>query len=188
MKLLNNFKVSVKINLGYLLILLLMCAIAIIALVRLNEIGNTVTDMADNLMTDRQLAQQIIAEVLTVRFSANKYILTNDGKYLEQYQAAVSKSNALIKQAETDITSPERAALLGQLKTNYVDYQTYFSETSQYIQKRLDVKNNTLDVIGAKVEQQLTQLQQKAYQSNNMALVDAAGLVHAYMANAPGYI
>ncbi len=178
----KNLKVGIKINLGYTLVLVLMSIIAAVALIRLSNIGNTVTDMADNLMVDQSVTQQIISEVLTVRFSANKYIATNNSQYMDQYNTAAGKMNDLFKQADVNISDPQRINLLNELKKEYGNYQTTFTEVSNYINKRQKIENNTLDVIGPNVEDQLIKLQQQAYQDNNLTLVDAIGSARTYMA------
>ncbi|MCE1252896.1 MAG: methyl-accepting chemotaxis protein [Anaerolineae bacterium] len=182
MNLFRNLKVGYKISLGFIFVLVLMGAIAAIALFQLNGIGGTVTDMADNLMVDQHLSQQLIAQILMVRFSANKYIATNDSQYMDQYKTAVQGMDDLIKQAEVEITDPERAAMLANLKTEYQNYQAAFLEVYDFINKRQTIKINTLDYIGPKIEDQLVQLQQQGVTDNNLALVDAVGSARTYMA------
>ncbi len=177
----RNLKVSIKISLGFVFVLLLMVVIAAIALNQLNGIGNTVTDLADNTMADQYISQQLMSKIFDVRFSANKYILTNDSQYFDQYKIAIKGMDDLLKEADAEITNPERVAMLKNIRKEYADYQTAFAQVYDYINKRQTIKTNTLDYIGPKVEDQLLQLQQQAYQDNNLTLVDAVGSARTYI-------
>ena len=108
----KNLKVGTKIIAGYLIALALMVVVGGVAMVRLSEVGTTVADLTDNLAVDRQIGNDMVADILLTRFYANKYITSQTASDLDRYREESGKLQALIIQAAQDITQAERAALL----------------------------------------------------------------------------
>ena len=73
MKIFDNLKVSTKIIAGYAMGVLMIIFVGAIALVRLSDLNTTILNLTDHLATERQLANNIVEEILVVRLYARKY-------------------------------------------------------------------------------------------------------------------
>ena len=62
----RNFKVGTKIMAGYVIALVLTAVVGGVALVRLDDIGETVNDLAGNLAKDQHLADQIVEQICSI--------------------------------------------------------------------------------------------------------------------------
>ena len=108
MQLFNRFSVGVKIIAGYVIALTLMVVVGVVAIVRLNEVGDTVSDVTDDLALDRQLGNDVVAEILLTRYYANKYTATQNQNLLDRYTEELSNLEQILAVAETAITSSAR--------------------------------------------------------------------------------
>ncbi|EDN67445.1 methyl-accepting chemotaxis protein [Beggiatoa sp. PS] len=96
----NNLKVSNKILLGFLTILVLMGIIGGVAIFQVTRINATVTDLADNLAKDQHLADQIVSKILLVRFYANKYIRQQKQEDLNRFNEEFAYFEKLLAEAD----------------------------------------------------------------------------------------
>lgn len=155
---LKNQTVRKSIIFGYIIALCLMIVIGSIAIFQLQQIKSTVTHLADNLAQDQHIADTIIAQVLSVRFFANKYISNQQTKELVNYEQAFNSFNALLEQADEKVTQAERVQLLENIKVGVNQYQEIFDQVKTIIQKRNSVIDKQLNVEGAQIEQKLSEL------------------------------
>jgi len=158
MQLFNRFSVGAKIIAGYVIALTLMVVVGVVAIVRLNEVGGTVADVTDNLAVDRQLGNDMVAEILLVRFYANKYTATQNQNLLDRYTEELSNLEQILAVAETEITSVERATLLDEIQADTATYRSAFEEVSVIVQTRYQVQSDVLEVQGPLAESELIEL------------------------------
>ncbi|MCB0165163.1 MAG: HAMP domain-containing protein [Anaerolineae bacterium] len=171
MNIFKNLPVGTKILAGNFIALALMVLVGGVAIVRLNTIENTVSDLADNLAVDQHLADQIESKILLVRFYANKYIRDQKPKDTTQYQEALTGFETLLTEADTKITKPERVEMLRQIETGAQIYKTTFAEVMQLITDRDQTVSTILDVEGPLAQKKLDQLAQAAFDKNDFAVV-----------------
>lgn len=168
MNLWNNLKVRTKIFTNNLIVLLLAIAIGGLALIRLYQINTTVTNLADNLVEEQHLADDIGAQISLVRFYTNQMrvnsllkIITNISP-LREYETENSFDRTL--QALTDdlttagevIEDPVQLELLA----------TIDSERKSYVQDFLDtIEERNVNFKGgeAKTDEALAQLRLAAF-------------------------
>lgn len=74
MKAFNDLKVGTKILAAFVVAFLVMIGIGLFALSQLNRVNTTIDDLTGNLAVDRQIANDIAAEMLSARLAATKYI------------------------------------------------------------------------------------------------------------------
>ncbi|MBI5715425.1 MAG: hypothetical protein HZC38_18660, partial [Chloroflexi bacterium] len=91
MKIFDNLNVSTKIIVGYAMGVLMILFVAGVALVRLSALNNTILNLTDHLAVERQLANNIIEEILVVRLYARKYAVEPTEENLNWYQSEVVK-------------------------------------------------------------------------------------------------
>lgn len=155
----QNLKISIKINLGYLVALILMIFVGGVALVRLQQVDDTMAYIANNLIQDEALVQEIETQILEIRLQTNRYIRTQNPDDLASYQQHWESLEKLLASAEASITEDKQLELLKQIKTDTTAYGTAFTEITDLMAKRQQVKAEVLDVQGQQALDLLNQLQ-----------------------------
>ncbi|MCB0155442.1 MAG: HAMP domain-containing protein, partial [Anaerolineae bacterium] len=153
---------------GYLIAIALLVIVGWVAISRINTIGTTVHDLADNLASDQYVAEQIVTQVLLTRFYANKFIRDHDAAYLPQFEAEFANLQTVLAQAETQITQPERAELLATIKTKAELYEETFLTINSLIAARDETIDDVLDVQGPLAQEKLAQLHRLAYEDDRL--------------------
>ncbi|MBI5712385.1 MAG: HAMP domain-containing protein [Chloroflexi bacterium] len=159
MKTFDNLRVSTKIITGYALGVLMIIFVGAIALVRLSDLNNTVLNLTDHLAAERQLANNIVEEILVVRLYARKYAVEPTEENLNWYQSEVVKLDVLLGQADKIVTKPERVAMLKAIKADYAGYKAVFTEVQQLMSAQDRNQKEMMDVPEQVSIQKLTELQ-----------------------------
>ncbi|MFN8458013.1 MAG: methyl-accepting chemotaxis protein [Anaerolineae bacterium] len=180
MKSFNNLKVNTKIMTGYVIALVLMAVVGGVALFRLNQIGVTVADLADNLAADQHLADEMGTHIGLVRFYANKYIRDQDPAELTNFNQEFAQLEELLTQADQAITKPERVELVKQIKAGSTEYKTAFVEITALIADRQKTQTEILDAQATAGTEKLEELQKKAFEAGNLVELNLAGTANAY--------
>jgi CHASE3 domain sensor protein len=84
---------------GFLIVLALLVLAGGVSIVRLGQVDASVKNLADNLAKDQFLADEMVSQILLVRFYANKYIRGNERADLERYEEEVAKFDEVQSQA-----------------------------------------------------------------------------------------
>ncbi len=174
MNLFRNLKVGIKIVAGYLIAIALMLIVGAVALVRLGSVGQTVDDLTSNLAIDRQVANDMVGEILLARFYANKYVTSHDDVDLERYRAEIDNLRQTLAQADEAITKPDRVEMLQQIQADALAYTDAFDQIVTLMAARDQIRKDVLDVQGALGETQLESLRATAVEARQLDVVDAA--------------
>lgn len=138
-------KVSAKIIAGYLIPLLLMIAIALLAIFRLEQIRTTVDAMSNRLAVEQQLAQQIDKQILLTRYYANRFARTTAQVDLDQFNATFTELEALLARASRQMTDGERATMLQQSDASVRTYRDAFQQITELIRANQRVQSEVID-------------------------------------------
>lgn len=168
MQIFDRFQLGTKIIAGYMIALALMIIVGTIALLRINEIDNTVTNLADNLARDQRLADEMVAQTLLARFYANKYIQNQDSADIERFNNERQKFETLLDIADIEITKPERVALLTGIKTDVAAYNNTFIEIIGLINNRQQKTADVLDAYGLLAENEFQTLRVNTFMLQNV--------------------
>jgi GAF domain-containing protein len=151
-------QVGAKIILGYMITLSLMLGVGLLAISRLDQISTTVNDLTNNLALDMRLADEMVSQVLLSRFYANRYVSTQSQADLDRFDAEFSALQALLAQADQQITRPNRVEILRRIKPAVREYETAFGQVSQIIKRRQTIQAQVLGVQGLVIENKLAAL------------------------------
>jgi methyl-accepting chemotaxis protein len=176
MQLFNNLKVGTKIITGYLIVLALMLVIGGVTFVRLNQLNNIVIDLTNNLAVDRQLANDIVAQIMRARLYANNYIFDSQQANLERYQLEMGSLDKATTQADTEITKAEQIEMLKNIETDVAAYKAGFDEIVGLMANRAKARSEVLDVQAPLVQDALLKIQENAFQTGDVTAVNYAGL------------
>ncbi|HSH04092.1 MAG TPA: methyl-accepting chemotaxis protein [Anaerolineae bacterium] len=171
----RNLKVGTKIITGYLLVLLLLTAVGGLAVIRLNQINQTVNTLAFDLAQDQHLADQMVSKILLMRYYAITYAMNQNAEDLTRYNEEHNAFQELLTQADTDITKPERVTLLNDIKADLTTYIDKFDQVEIAMNNRQQIVDNVLDVQGPLVENQLQDLRVSATNNNESDIAFYAG-------------
>jgi methyl-accepting chemotaxis protein len=174
MNIFRNLKVGTKIFSGYLIALTLMAVVGGVALVRLDQINNMMSDITQNLAQDEVVTQDIVAQILLARLYVVKYIRSQNPDDLTRQNEEWAKLKELLTKADTAITKAERVELLKQVKTDASAYEVAFTEITQLITKREQIRTDILDVKGPQADDFISHLQFSAYQAKDFEVMKYA--------------
>ena len=151
-------QVGAKIILGYMITLSLMLGVGLLAIARLDRINTTVNDLTNNLTLDMKLADEMVSQILLSRFYANRYITTQSQADLDHFNVEFSALQALLPQADQQITNPKRVEILRRIKLAVKEHEAAFGQASQIIKRRQTIQAQVLDVQGLVIENELSAL------------------------------
>lgn len=168
---LRDWKVGVKIMVGYGIALILMVVIGVVALGGLTQVEKTVINLTGNLAQDRQLSENIVTQILLARFYGAKYINQQNAEYLQEYQAEIKILDDLLVEADREITQTERVQMLASIKQDVADYKLAYSEIIQVIENR-NAKNADMDAVATNLQADIDSLQLKVIASADPILIE----------------
>ena len=136
----NNYKVSTKLLIGYVIALTLMATVIIVAILGIHQINDTVTTLAEGLATEQHLAGQVVANLWATHFYALQYMDQQNPVDLGRYRAEYANFDQLLTVADQRISKRERLAHLDNVRD---DIQTYGADVTQVIEL-LTIRNRDL--------------------------------------------
>jgi signal transduction histidine kinase len=159
----KNFKVGTRILIGYVIALLLMAVVIIIAIVRIQEINDTVTTLAEGLATEQHLADRVVENVWATHFYALQYMDQQNSIDLERYQAEYDNFTSLLQIADQRITTQERLTHLENIRSGIQTYGEDFSRVIGLITTRNRELLVNLDQQGRLAEIKLEQIRANSF-------------------------
>ena len=187
-----DMKVGTRIITGYIIALVLMAIVGGVSIWRISEIGTTVDGLVNDIAVDRQIANQIQTAIVTVRLRANQYIANPSVERTAVFDEEWAKYKTLLEGAATDITNPERAAILEKINTASQEYDFAFNSVEEEIAAREAVYANVLDVNAAAADTGAIELMKMAIAKDDIQMLAALPPVRATMiqmrVNAARYI
>lgn len=168
-------KLSAKIILGYLAPLALMLGLSLLTLTRFNSVSTSVDILVTRLAAERWFAEEIVHQILSARFYANKYVRTQSQTDLDSFRAEFAALEEMLARADHVITSPERMALLNDIKPRVEEYGDAFNQVAALIRRRQKVQSEVLDVQGLLIENKLAALRVNINQLNDPQVFLAFG-------------
>jgi methyl-accepting chemotaxis protein len=162
----KNLKVGIKIMLGFVLVGLLMVIIAGLSITQLGQMNKTITNLTENLATDRQLANDIISQILSSRLYGRKYITGQKQADLDQFNQAIAQLDKSLTTANQEITDPAQVIILNQIEADVIDYKKTFNSITQAIADRQKIQAEVLDVQGPAGDTALVAMREAAINGN----------------------
>ena len=171
----KNLSVRIKILGGFAIVLALLIVVGSIAILRTNEINQTVDNLVGNLATDQVVASDIAAQIIRVRLRANKYIEDQDQAQLDKYEEHLSNLTIILETADVEIQNPERRQMLDSIETKSEEYIATFEEIKKEISERETILTEILEIKGAQAENVLRDLRQNAFEAGDAVAANYAG-------------
>lgn len=175
MRFLRGLSVRVKIVAGYILVLGLMMVIGVVALLGAGRIRATVSNLADELAVEQSLADEIVSQIWTVRLFAQRYIRQQTPADLTRFKEEMAEFNALLAQANEQITARERARLLADIQAGVKEYSGTFYQVVNLLEERNTISQGTLDVQGSLADLRLQKLRDSIFDDGGIGASYYAG-------------
>ena len=173
---LRNIKLGAKIIAGYAIALTLTAVVGVLAYVQLNAVQARFSELAGNLSQDRQVANDLQANLLGVRLAANQYLRLETEQALLAFGDAWEAYAASLAAADEAITKPERVALLKAIHTHSEAYRSAFDEVTQVVARRQSVREQALDPQATLAQDSLNQLAEELRQAGEPEALYQVGL------------
>ncbi|HMQ54279.1 MAG TPA: MCP four helix bundle domain-containing protein, partial [Anaerolineae bacterium] len=174
----NNLRISSKIMTGYIVALILMVGVSGLAVVRLNQLSASISNLTDNLAEEQHLADQIATAISTARLYTVRYIRDPKPADLDHFNQTFDRLETLLATAERDITEPDRVEMRQSIARQVTAYHTAFTEIADLIQKRQKVLIEGLNTQALTAQEMLAQMQENAVAADNVARTHSAGLTN----------
>ena len=121
------------------------------------------------------LAGRLQANMLMVRMSVKDYIISRDEANLYEYEERFKAMTGFMAEAQERIIHVERDPLIDEADDKVQEYGEYFATVNKDIRHLTEIQTMYLDVIGPKIERELTEILHSAEADGDMiAAYDAA--------------
>ncbi|MEF2229997.1 MAG: methyl-accepting chemotaxis protein [Pseudodesulfovibrio sp.] len=168
-------KLSTKLNVGFGTILILLAVLAGISYWAIDNASGGFTQYRE-LARDTNLAGRLQANMLMVRMNVKDFILSGSEKDLKQYTEYSQMMRKFMDEAQQGIVNPERANLVDTADKHVTEYDRQFALVKQGQAESGRLEREVLNVLGPRMEKDLTQILTSAERDNDMDAAVRSGL------------
>jgi methyl-accepting chemotaxis protein len=183
----TNLNIGGRIYAGFGLILLLVVVMSAMAILEVEHLSDSFDQYA-NMAADSILVTDIDSEMGDLRLGVNRYIRSNEEADLEQANKAYEKIRHGIDVAHKEIHNPARVKLLNEVDAHSIAYHKGFEQIVALIHRRNALVNDQLNVIGPKLREELTGLNEKLTRQGDYQTANLAGMVQEDFLSARLYV
>ena len=123
-------KTGMKIALGFAVVVLLMIAVVVVSVIQMSAAADGFAEYR-GLARDTNLAGRLQANMLMVRMNVKDFLITGSEKDREEYESYYDIMMGFLKEAQSEIQDPKRAALIDEVSAEVEDYNTGFQTVQQ---------------------------------------------------------
>ncbi len=149
-------RLSARLILGFMVPLVIMTAVCILALSRLDRLGRTMDELTNRLAVSRQIAQEIITGVLSARFHAYRYVRSHLQSDIDAFNTQIDALEDLLSRAESRADDPAWEEKVRRIASSVADYEETFSEITDLIGRRQRLLSTILNEQELLIEQKLS--------------------------------
>ncbi|WP_419770036.1 MAG: HAMP domain-containing methyl-accepting chemotaxis protein [Candidatus Marinarcus sp.] len=174
---LKNLTIKMKLILSFSVMVILIVFLASYSTYGIAKSGEGFTNYRE-MAKDSVLAGRVQANMLMMRLSVMAYLDKKEQSNIEGFENYFRKTTEFIETAKKEIENPTRAPMVLEIENQLKIYKQSFLEIIEFMKKRDDIKFNTLDVFGLKIEKDLTFVMESAKKDKDFetSLKTAEGL------------
>lgn len=135
-----------KILAGFIGTLIITSSITGIGLFRIFQINDSFQKLTSTLMSENALAQEVVKGSSTIQLNMTRYLSNQESDDLIAYHQEVTRLRDLIKSGKTQISDPDRLAVLEVISQNIEDFDTTVTRISDLMIARQELVEKSLDV------------------------------------------
>ncbi|HBM09816.1 methyl-accepting chemotaxis protein [Pseudomonas sp. Choline-3u-10] len=174
----KNLSLTFKTMLAPLLILGLLILLGMVAFTRLMSVESNVQDITQNLAPDAGTAGDIMGLVYLKRLQVKDYIKTSSEQAVGEFDTAEAELQKLLAKARSEISDPQRVALLEAIERANGEYNRAFHEVVvRNMNRRNELVTSVLHVMGPIIEQNMSQVMNNADADSDFTASRHAGTV-----------
>ncbi|WP_420348933.1 HAMP domain-containing methyl-accepting chemotaxis protein [Pelagibius sp.] len=172
----NDIRVSTRVFGGFGIVLLLLCSLGGFSIYALDAANDTFTEY-------RALARQTAtvgeaqADLLMTRMNVKDFIISNSEQDREDVNKYQLQTLAGIDATLELVAHPDRRAELNEVKRAMEDYRGHFDTVVALNARRNEIVHGTLDVLGPKIETELSEIMETANRDGDAEATFLAGMV-----------
>ena len=171
----QRLQLASKLYIGFGVVLLLLLTVGGVGYYAING-SSAAFERYLKLADDANLTGQVQANMLMVRMNVKDFIETNKEDDIQQYRDYLAKTREFLDAARVSINNPERSAMIQRTAQLLADYDKYFSEIIKARDQHTQLVEQTLNVIGPKIENDMTKVMESARRDGDMAAAYDAGI------------
>ncbi|GAB6043000.1 methyl-accepting chemotaxis protein [Endothiovibrio diazotrophicus] len=164
----RNLRIGVKAMVAPVLLLALMAVIGSASYVNLRSIEGAVSGITDDLAPDSGTATQLMRQVYLLRLLVKDYLKNASEEDVREFDKVDEAFGRLLDKADRDITAPERAAILKEIRGDRAVYARAFRETVvTNMQRRHELVEGVMNVKGPLIEEHLSAVRRSAHRDGD---------------------
>jgi len=179
--------VAVKIGAGFGLVLILLAVVGTVGMFAIRGAGSGF-DEYRQISRNNVLAGRIQANMLEAQIAVDTYIETSDEAEIESYTKRYQAMMEFIDEGVRTFVDPEQATLIGEVSEDCKTYGKGFDQVTVLVNNRNRVVNSVLNIIGAKVEQDLAAIMKSANADQDAQSAYTAGMALRHLLLARLYV
>lgn len=126
-------QISMKILFGFLIMCLMMAAVAAFSVMGQTVIVNNYREVTEKRLPLTEIVLNIRAEMLSQAAAAQSYVISRDEGMVEVFSKSQSEVNKLVEQAKRLIETEESKKFLALIQGYQSDYKSYFERISRLV-------------------------------------------------------
>ncbi len=177
----KNMSIKMKLISSFSVIAVL---IAVLAFYSIYAVGKSADGFSSyrEMARDSVLAGRIQANMLMVRMNVKDYLATKSQQDIDEFNDYFNKTMGFTDEAQRQIKDPSRAPLIIKIDQELEKYKNNFIKVTEFMKQRDDIKNNSLDVNGKKIEQLLSSIMYSAKEDKDfIASLESCGAIRNVM-------
>jgi methyl-accepting chemotaxis protein len=147
---------KIMIVIGFILVLLAGTDFAAISGIR--QMQSTVKILVNGLAAEQQLIADLVASEAALTGYANQYLVSPGKAEMEAYNQELSRYQALLDQASTQITNADRVAMINKIREDLDAYQDGFKSVQMQTSIIQTQMKHSLDVLGPSVQEMIDRI------------------------------
>lgn len=166
---LKKFKyqaITAKIKLGVRYLVFLILGLSLVSILSFIITGYSFQSF-QGVSDSTNLMGRIQANILEARLSALKFIRTGNNQEIGKFSKRIEKSNKFINQAIINVDNDKNLQTLNKIKLMIKKYSEGFDNVVKIKSNRNEIVYNKLNILGPKLEKDLTYLIQSLVEKNN---------------------
>ena len=176
----HNIRISTKVFGGFGIVLLLLCVLGGFSIYALDSANDTFTEY-------RSLARETVSVgeaqsyLLTTRINMKDFLITKSDQDREEVTKFEQETARTIDETLELVDDTERRAKLNAMKQSMTEYRNHFENVVALSQRRNEIVDGTLDVLGPKIEKDLTEIMETANRNGDPEATFLAGMVMRHL-------
>jgi len=175
MRLLNRIKISTKVFSGFTILLLLLLIISVVSLTSLISADKSFKQYR-SLARQTNADGRIQANMLMTRIFAKNFVINASRDNITGVEQRARTTIEMIEEARGLTTDPGFRLVIDNLGDKLNDYVSRFEEVTARQDERNVLVHDTLNVIGPRMENNLTAIMESAFEDNDAEVDFRAGM------------